>query len=411
MAATPVQLLRHPGFRKIWLVGGLVNTMRWLEVLAIGIYVFDLTGSPLLVALMMFLRQLPFALFGAVVGAVADRFDRRHLLLAGLSTTTVVLGLLSLSAWTGHLALWQIGLGAFISGVYLSGEHAIRRTMLGEFAGTERIGPAMALDSMTNNSTRGLGPLIGGLMYQTVGLQGAYLLGFAAYLVSILLVLRVHYVRPRKSEAEQKPQSVLRNLIEGFQYARTNRLLLGVLFVTVIVNMFAFSYSSMVPAIGREELLLSAFAIGLMFSAEGLGSFLGAMWVSVYARTTQYNYLFFYGGVLFCSGVLLFSLSPIYGLSIALLTTGGFGFAGYASMQSAIAFRSATPEMRSRAMGLVTMFIGSGPFGVLLLGFLANHLGAADALTLNASIGMVLLLVTFLVWPEIRSKPETPDAS
>ena len=407
MAATPVLLLRHPGFRNIWLVGGFVNTMRWLEVLAIGIYVFDLTGSPLLVALMMFLRQLPFALFGAVVGAFADRFDRRRLLLTGLCTTTTVLALLSLSAWTGHLTLWQIGLGAFISGVYLSGEHAIRRTMLGEFAGTENIGPAMALDSVTNNSTRGLGPLIGGLMYETVGLQGAYMLGFVAYLISILLVLQVTYVRAQKPDIDQKQPSVLRNLIEGVRYARTNRLLLGVLFVTVIVNMFGFSYSSMVPAIGREELLLSASAIGLMSSAEGLGSFLGAIWVSVYSRTTQYNYLFFYGGVLFCSGVLLFSLSPFYGVSIALLTTAGFGFAGYASMQSAIAFRSVPPEMRSRAMGLVTMFIGAGPFGVLLLGFLANHMGAADALTLNASVGLGLLLIIFWVWPEIRRKPET----
>lgn len=408
MAATPILLLRHPGFRKVWLVGGLVNTMRWLEVLAIGIYVFDLTGSPLLVALMMFLRQLPFALFGAVVGAVADRFDRRRLLLMGLSVTTVILGLLSFSAWTGHLTLWQIGLGAFISGVYLSGEHAIRRTMLGEFAGAENVGPAMALDSVTNNSTRGIGPLIGGLMYETVGLQGAYMLGFAAYVLSILLVLTVRYDRPVKPSVDPKPPSVLTNLIEGIRYARTNRLLLGVLFVTVVVNMFGFSYSSMVPAIGREELLLSAAAIGLMSSAEGLGSFLGALWVSVYSRPAQYNHLFFYGGVAFVTGVLFFSLSDIYGVSIALLTAAGFGFAGYASMQSAIAFRSATPEMRSRAMGLVTMFIGSGPFGVLLLGFLANHMGAADALTLMASVGLGLLLLIFWLWPEIRNKPDIP---
>jgi len=127
--------------------------------------------------------------------------------------------------------------------------------MLGEFAGTDRVGPAMALDSVTNNSTRGIGPIIGGLMYETVGLQGAYMLGFVAYLASILLVLRVEYARPHKASPEQKPPSVLRNLIEGIQYARTNRLLLGVLFVTVIVNMFGFSYASMVPAIGREELL------------------------------------------------------------------------------------------------------------------------------------------------------------
>src|SRR5689334_1560537 len=106
MPAGPFALLRHPQFLRLWLVGGLAGTMRWLELLAIGVWAFELTRSALVVALMMVLRQIPMLLFGPLVGGIAERVSRRRLLLAALGVQTAVTGTLAVSAWLGLVNPW-----------------------------------------------------------------------------------------------------------------------------------------------------------------------------------------------------------------------------------------------------------------------------------------------------------------
>jgi MFS family permease len=153
-------LLRNPSFFRLWLCGGLAGAMRWLEVLAIGIWSFEQTGSPLLVALMMVLRQMPMLLFGPFAGGLAERMSRRHLLLAGFLLQAGVAAMLATSAWAGTLALWQVGLGALLSGIYTALDMPVRRTMVAEVAGADRLSGAMGLDAATIHCTRAIGPIV-----------------------------------------------------------------------------------------------------------------------------------------------------------------------------------------------------------------------------------------------------------
>jgi len=392
-------LLRSPAFVRVWLAGGIAGVLRWLELLAIGVYVLETTGSPFLVALMTFLRMAPMFLFGIPAGALADRYDRKRLLIIGLVVLTGVAAILALIAFLDRIALWHIALGTFLNGVFWASEFPVRRIMLGEIAGTLRLSRAMALESATSNATRMIGPALGGVLLQMIGLYGVYALGAVLYAAAALLVLPVVYGTAGGGSAGG---SLLTMLGEGWRFARAQRLIVGTLAVTVIVNLWGFAYITMVPVIGERALGLSPVLIGVLMSTEGLGAVIGALLVARYDRPRQYTRIYTGSSAAFLVGVLAFALSTWFPLSLVLMLICGIGIAGFAVMQITIVFLAAPAAVRSRVMGLVTVAIGAGPIGMLYVGVLADWLGAPAAVALIATQGLIALGLTAWYWPEMR---------
>jgi MFS family permease len=396
-AAAP--LLADPAFLRVWLTGGIAGVLRWLELLAISIYVLEVTGSPFLVALMTFLRMAPMFLFGIPAGALADRHDRKQLLLFGLLVLAGAAGVLAFLAVQGGIALWHIGLGTFLNGMFWASEFPVRRIMLGEIAGVARLSRAMALESATSNATRMIGPALGGVLIQMIGLYGVFALEAALYLACAVLVLPVSY---RAAGAGGSGASLLAMLREGWRFARGERLIMGALAVTVIVNLWGFAYITMVPVIGELALGLSPVLIGVLMSTEGLGAVIGALLVARYDRPRQYTRIYTGSSAAFLLGVLAFALSTWFPLSLALILFCGIGIAGFAVMQSTITFLAAPAPVRSRIMGLVTVAIGAGPIGMLYVGVLADWLGASAAVVVLALQGLIALGLAAWYWPELR---------
>jgi len=399
-------LLRHPGFLRVWVAGGLSGTMRWLEILAVGVYTHQVSGSPFVVAAMLFARMVPTMLLGAFAGAIAERMNRRHLLLAGLAlmcTTSAVLFALTAS---GVVQLWHIALGALLSGVFWATEFPVRRTVLGEIAGVERLAPAMGLDSATNNATRALGPLLGGVLLSAIGLQGAFGLGVVLYAVGFLGIATLDFSDDAAVHASRV--GVLRSIRDGLAHIRVNRLIAATLIVTVIVNLFGFAYTSMVPVIGEERLRLGAVAIGVLMSCEGCGALLGSLSVAMWARARHFAVVFLFGSALFLLMVLGFSLSPWYALALPLLFASGVGIACFGAMQSTLILTAAPAHMRPRVMGVLVACIGAGPVGVLHVGLLAEWLGAHVAVTVITTEGLLALTAAAIAWPELRRPVVTP---
>jgi len=406
-AATPVaSLLRDPAFLRIWIAGGLVGTVRWLEVLAVGVYTYQLTESPFIVATMLFARMVPTMLLGAFAGALAERVSRRRLMMAGLAIMCIVSIVLVALAVSGRLAIWHIALGAVLSGVFWSGEFPVRRTMLGEVAGLGRLSAAMGLDSATNNFTRMLGPLLGGALLTALGLEGAYAIGVLLYAAAFINMATLTFEERPAPESESI--GMLKSINEGLAYIRTNRLIAGTLVVTIFVNLFGFSYVSMVPVIGEQKLALGPVAIGVLMSAEGCGALLGSLLVAAWVRTRYYTVIYMLGSTLYLAMILAFSLSTLYTAAALLLFAGGLGIAFFGSMQSTLIFFSAIPRMRTRVMGVLVACIGAGPIGVLHVGLLAEWIGAHNAVTIIAIEGLIAIAVAAVVWPELRRAPVLP---
>ena len=376
--------------------------MRWLEVLAIGVYVFDRTGSALTVALVQLVRWLPLVLFGGLIGAYAEHGRRKPFLLAGFllaASMSVVLGLLALGQ---QVTLWQIGAGSFLMGVLWSGDYALRRTFLGDVAGLERLSTAMALDSVTMAATRMIGPLAGGVLIGVIGLHGAYFTGVALYGLAALLLLRVVEPASRPVTAAPRRSGAWR---EGLNYLRGNRPVAAVLFITVVFNLFGAPYVAFVPVIGKEVLNLTPMLVGLLLAADGFGAFCGAILATAFGERLPAGRVFVFGTGLFLICVLLFALSDSFLVSGLLLLAAGFGFAGFSGMQSGLILRHSAPAVRRRMMGLLATCIGCSPIGMLHLGALAEAVGAAPALRIVAIEGLAALIVAAVIWRDLHTPP------
>jgi MFS family permease len=399
-ATHPIRLVLANGeFRRLWLTGALTSAMRWLDMLVLGVFVFDLTGSAFQVALLFFTRMVPRILFALAIGTLADRVDRRRMLMACFALLSVVSVLLGVLVLTDRIEYWHLLGTSFIAGTLWAVEFPVRRAMLGDLVPRELLGRAMALDIGTSSLTRIFGPVTGGVLLSTIGAEAAFLTQAVVFVLAVAVLAGLRYTPPRRSGT---PQSAIADLLDGVRYIRRRRLLAGALLASLVMNSFGFPYLSMLPVIGKETLGLSAVGVGVLQSAEGFGALIGATLIASLAPTRSYTFLYVGGIALFMSMVLLFSRSEVFALSLLLLWGAGFGMASYTSMQTTLFVASAPAELRGRVIGTASMALGGNPLGALSVGVTAEALGAPIATMLMSIEGLAVLALVLMAWPELR---------
>jgi MFS family permease len=359
--------------------------------------VYQQTGSAFVVAVITMLRLLPMALFGAFLGAFAERFDRRLTLaiLTGLmAATSATLGIL---AWQGPLAIWQLATGAFLNGCGWATDNPLRRMMMGEAVGRDRMATAMAFDIGASNASRMVGPTVGGLLLAGIGLSGAFLLSAALYVTAIAATLAV---RTRLAPSPGAG-AVLSRTWEAVVIVFSDRRLCATMIVTVIYNVFAWPFTSMIPVIARDRLALGPEGVGILTSFDGIGAFGGAILLALWLTPGWHARAYTGGVAVYLLGVIGFAFAPTaVWAGVALLVTGLSG-AAFATLQATIVYLAAPTEMRSRMLGVLSVCIGTGPLGFLLLGWLADRIGAAEATALVGGLGLLALAATQPLWRRI----------
>ena len=399
MANNPLHLFTNPSFFRVWGLGLIGNTMRWLETLAIGIFVYEVTTSALLVAVMTIARQLPLALFGSFVGPFAERFNRKHLLVLGSTVMTVSVFCLAVFAYFSLLEIWHIAILVFVNGTCWTLDYPVRRTLVGEFSGPEKMGAGISLDSATTNVTRMLGPFLGGVTYGFLGLEGAFIISAVSHFACICIACSLVF---EFQALNQKAESYFLLLKEGLSIVKKSPQLVGVYLVTIILNICGFPYASMVPVLGRDVYKVEPVLIGILSAAEGAGAFVGALVVAFLIRPSWFNKVYTIGALTFISGIFCLSLVDKYFLGISILWVAGLGMAGFGAMQSTLVLTLAPKNARSRLMGVLSVCIGCAPIGLLNLGLLADLFGAQIALTIISSAGLATLLLTITIIPQLR---------
>jgi MFS family permease len=388
-------LLGEPDFRRLWLIGLLVFSVRWIEMLAVAVFAYQRTGSPLVVALLTMLRMLPMALFGALIGAAAERVERRRALVLVVASMLLCSIALAFLAWSNALEVWHLALASFISGLTWTTDNPVRRTMIGEVVGPERMSAAMSIDVGANNASRMLGPTVGGILLATLGIGGAFAVSVAGYLVAAIVALRV---RHRNTAALSTAAGVLERMVEGLVLVRRDPRLSGTMVITVIYNTFGWPFTSMIPVIGQDNLGLGAVGIGLLASMDGIGAFCGALVIALCIKPPHFARLYIGGVAIYLLMLPVFALAPgpLFASSVLLLT--GLANSGFSIMQATLVYLAAPPEMRSRVFGVLSVCIGVGMIGFLHLGWLAGMIGATWAIMTIGAEGLVALLLTRRWW-------------
>ncbi|PON15769.1 hypothetical protein C2W62_22015 [Candidatus Entotheonella serta] len=400
----PFRAFAHRGYLRLWIANFLSYTPRWMQMTLLAWLILELSDSPWLVALIGFFSSMPMLLLGLFGGVLADRLNRLRLLVMLQVANTVVSLLMTFVLVTGTVQVWHGYLVVAVAGASWALGTPSRRALLIDLLGTSGITNAVALDSVGMNGSRMIGPALGGALIALIGVTGGFAVTTVSYALGLVLLMTL---RVNQVERAPQAQSVRRNLAEGLRYAGQNPVIKADIYITIIMNFLLFPYMQMVPVLARDVLHVGPTLMGLLQSAEGIGALVGSIVIASIATIRYHGRYFVIGSTIALMALVGFSMSAWYIVSFPLLLLVGMGTACFGTMQSTIVMLSAPDEMRGRALGVISLAIGAGPLGSLVLGAVADAVSPVFAVRTHALLGVILLSLTVLVIPAIMDRTET----
>ncbi|MEZ4481364.1 MAG: MFS transporter [Dehalococcoidia bacterium] len=375
-----------PGFTRLWVMGWIWNSTRWMATFLGSYIVNDLTGSPLLVQLIGAAMFAPMFFGGPFAGAVADRFDRRRTVLRQLVVLLPLASLLGLLTISGRLDAWM--LYPFVLAVGIGGvvDWTSRRALLYDLVGDERASNALALEMVSMSGGTMLGAVLGGAVIRFLGEGQAFLVMASMYGVCWLLMSGVPSVPSKRIAAEG---SVISDTIEGLRVITRSQALVGIFAVTMVMNFFYFSFMPLVPVFA-DDLGVDALLAGILASGNGLGMFLGSLLWAAF-KIERRGLLYVAGSFAGMVVLVCFAAIPWYPSALLFVILAGMAASAFGTMQGVLTMAASPPEMRGRAMGALGMAIGTLPFGMVVLGLLAESVGPAIAVVASVAVGFVVL--------------------
>ena len=401
------EVLLGKEFLLIWSSGSLLWLCRWMEWFVLALLVFELTGSPFQVALVFVLYWTPMLFFSVVAGLVVDRVERWRILMAAHGGAILITAVPFLLLLTDRLELWHIFLAVLVLGFTMSFDFSARAAFVFDVVGPKKVVRAMSFEMIGLAAGSFLGPFAGGYLIELAGFEGPYVFLLGVYLTA---ALATGVVRSRFVRSGAIPESPIRGLVTGIRYCARHGVILGVAACTMLVNFWGYSSTPLFPVVATDYLHVEPGLAGLLSSGQGIGMLVSASALAIVGVSRNRGRLFVLTCVSWLVFLLAFGLSRWYPLSFAMLLLMGVAIGAYFPLQRTITLTSAEPEMQGRALGAVGMFIGITPLGTLMVGALAEGLGAPLAIVISAASGVVLLVPVLLFTPLARTHPAAAAA-
>ena len=396
---TPVLvILQNPNFRLMWAARWVHEISRRMELLVLGYLIYTLTDSALQVGLISTFLNGPRPPLSLVAGMLADRLDRWRIL-----TSIHTFYLLLASSLLALLILDLIHplfvfLAILLQGTAKVLDDPTRRVALFDLAGQDRIAHAMSLETITNNVGKVVGPLLGGSLIALYGFIGAYSVLVALDLVAAVLMFKLRL--PKGATLVGRDRMFWQGIKSGIGHSFSNKFVLGVLCISLIMNGMVLPLQYFIPVLATEVLKVGPALGGVLGSAEGIGSLVGAVIIGSRRNYTFHGRYFVFGAMIVAVGVIAVAWSPWFLVSFLLLFGAGVGQAGFSTMQSTVLLLSSPAEMRGRIMGSQGLVNGLGHLvGGVEIGAIAQAFTISLALGVNAGIGLLLMLPVVLLTP------------
>ena len=396
-----LRALANPVYRQLWLVACLYYLVRIMEMIVVAWLVLGLTeGSALMVAVAGAIRMLPM-LGGPIAGSLADRFPKNRIILFAQANNLIVTASITLLIARGGPELWHIFLATLLTGIAHAMDFSARRPFFSEILEERQLVNGLALDGAAHMAALLLGPVLGGLLIAITGFQGTYTVMLVVYILIVVLLLPMRHQGNASTSALAVASTP--KIRGSLGVLRSNPVLTGVLAVTVVFNFFGSPCIQMVPVVAQQVLEVESTLYGVLFGALGLGAIMGSLAIAtVGIRRT--GTAFVLGTAIFSAGLLLFATSTFYPLSFVFLLVAGVGMSAFNVMQTSIVLQATPPEVRGRAMGVVSLGIGISPLGILLVGQLTEMFGPQVAIGLMAGSCLVLVNLLRLVFAVLRDR-------
>ena len=401
--------LRNSNYRLLWGTNISMYVSRWMQMTTLSWFVLDQTNSPFSVGLVGFFAMVPFLVLGIFGGFLADKLNRKKLIVVTQFLNLAAATVMSLLFIYGSVEYWYAYIAIIIPGLGWSLDMPSRRSLIMDMMGSKGITNGVALDSVGMHVSKMVGPALAGAMIAFVGVSGSYVMLTLFMTVGCLMITKVSQSKSRIDVAIDRDDRVrvsqiYANLTEGFKYAFTNQTISAVIVITILMNLLLFPYMQMVTVVSKEILNVGPLLMGVLMASDGLGALTGSIGIASQSRMKYHGRIYLYGSLLSLVALFLFSNSSWYFLSLPLLLFLGIGTSGFGTMQSTIVLLVSKAELRGRVLGVVTIAIGAGPIGSLIIGAISEWIGASYALMINSVIGFLLVAIAGLLMPSIREK-------
>ncbi|HEX5165668.1 MAG TPA: MFS transporter [Thermomicrobiales bacterium] len=389
-----------PAFRNYFIATVVSNIGSWMQIVAQGWLVLSLTDSPFYLGLVGLVRAVPTILLSLIGGVLADRFDRRRILIVTQSVAMISSVLLAVLVIADIVTVWHILAISFVSSVFFAADNPTRQALVPDLVGRERLTSAIGLNSAAWNGAAVIGPSIAGILIAAVGVAGAFALNAASYLAVMGVVITMPEL-PRYASAKR---SVAGQLVDGMRYILDQRAIWGILLLIAIPSLGARPYIQMMPVFARDVLGMGATGYGVLMAASGIGALVGALVVTSLGSSTRRGAILL--AVTAGLGVALIAFSSSHWLlpSLALVVVVGGASTLMMSLANAVLQGLVPGEMRGRVMSVYSLIAaGFMPLGSMLLGSLGSVIGVPLAVGLGGALTIATAALSARLLTDIRA--------
>lgn len=391
--------LNDPQFRVFWSGAFVSNIGSWMQTVAQGWLVLQLTNSAFMLGLVGFAGTLPMLVLLLVGGVFADRLDRRRLLIWTQLGMTLFAGALAVLTWTGAVRIWHILVLSLLSGSAIALAAPAYQAFVHDLVGRSRLQNAIALNSAQFNLSRVVGPSLAGLVLGALGLAGCFGLNSVSYLAAIAALLWIRTA----SRRNPSPERVWQSLVDGVGYVRERRRIQAILILVALISVLAMPYATLLPIIARDRLGLDAAGLGYLYAVGGLGAVAGALSLTL-GRVLPHRGVWLLGsGVATGVAVLVLGLASTPVVAGAGLVGIGFAATSAIALGNTLLQELVDDGMRGRVLSMFGLaFMGTFPIANLLAGSLASVLTASGTMALTGALLTASVTAIAVFRPRLR---------
>jgi len=392
--------LQHRNYRLLWFGTMVSSSGDWMDQVAFNWLVWELTHSPVWLAWANFARFLPVLVFTLIGGVVADRVERRKLLFGTQTIAMALATALAVIVTAGIAQVWMVIAIAAGRGIMNSFNQPARQSLISELVPEDDLPNAIALNSATMNSTRVIGPAIGGTLIATVGMAGAFWVNVVTF--ALLLVALAMMRFPPRSEVQHR-SSVLRDLVDGFHYLRGHPQLRLLVLLALVPILLGQPYVTMLPIFASDVLHIGGGGLGALNTASAVGAVAGSLSVASFPAGARLGWWMLAGLAGFGLALMVFALSQTLVLSVVALIGLGLLRQTYQASNNVLIQTHVDPVYRGRVLSTLTLDRGLVPAGTMMAAVGSTMIGVQWTIALMSAALVVLALLVAWSAPSLRA--------
>ena len=389
------------GFRFMWLGDLTLSTAEFMEIVILSWYVLGQTESPLVLGIFAALR-FTGTVVAPLFGVIVDRLGRRNIYIFARVSFLILSCSVLILTFFNLLSVLAVLIVAALVGFSRSLDMIVRQSVLPVIVSTSQLQNGVALMRTGRDFTQIVGPVMGGVLLELIGIGKSYLFIIALHLFSLMFVFLIPGV---PNIATKTTQSIIENLKGGFSYVKGNPFLFGLLAVAFIVNLTAYPLNNtLLAVIARQVMNIDAAGLGWLMGTYSAGGLLGSIIIGYFSTMERAGRAMIVGSILWHIGILVMAYMQWFAISLPVLFFVGISQSFAMVTMAMMLLKYTSEEMRGRVLGLRQLAVYGLPVGVLISGFVAENAGASLALIFNGVLGLFILVFAILKWPEMLNK-------